>query len=267
MLGDLLALHPETAYLFEPFALWAAVDARTDVGHVYTDAAVGIVLDEDDWSPEAQSRFDRLFATTGSGKAQVIEKSPRNTMRIGYLRRLAPGCRFVHIVRSGPEVARSIARFADRNADDPRRQRLQRNSWWGVGDAKWKAICFDAARFDMLPSDLPSYRDNQVRGACEWLMSLEAIERAKATISSDLLEIRYQDITSAPRDALADIAGFLQLDVDAAWIEAAERLIRPSTATHVGPLQLPVALAEGVNAWQDRYGFDERAVAVPTPSS
>jgi len=260
MLGDLLRIHPEVAYLFEPFALWAAVDARTDVTHVYSDAAVGIVLDERDWTASSQSRFDRLFASAAGGKPQLIEKSPRNTMRIGYLRRLAPGCRFVHIVRSGPDVARSIARYAERNADHPQRQRRQINSWWGVRDAKWRALCFDAAQQSSWPDEMPAYRDHQTRGACEWLMSIEAVDRRKRVLGDHLLEVRYDDVTSSPGDALLEIADFLQIDPAPTWLDGAVELVRPSPDRQVTPLALPSALVSRLNEWQERYGFAERVV-------
>src|ERR1700728_2369929 len=76
------------------------------------------------------------------GASLMLEKTPFNACRIGYLDALSPGCKFIHLVRDGVDVVRSI----DRLSRDRTYQILGRrdmNRWWGRGGCKWTALSTD----------------------------------------------------------------------------------------------------------------------------
>ena len=96
-------------YVHEPYHLWAAVEPMTDFMQLYAQGRHHCLLGEGMVTPEARRRFRRLFsAELGS---TLVEKSPINTMRIGYLNAISPQATFVHIVRDGIEVARSSSKW------------------------------------------------------------------------------------------------------------------------------------------------------------
>jgi hypothetical protein len=133
ILGAVLGQHPELEYFFEPWHLWATVDPLNDVSNLFYRLEGRLLRDRDEASDEPRRRFRRLFIARGerSGKL-VVEKTPQNAMRIGYLEALAPGARFIHIVRDGGDVCQSIVRAA---AVTSYRifGRPNYNKWWGVG--------------------------------------------------------------------------------------------------------------------------------------
>ena len=128
LLGELLAGHPEFSYRYEPYHLWAAVDPITDFLHLYSRGEYHCLLDASSVTPTARLRFRRLISAPSG--LTLVEKSPHNALRIGYLDALVPGARFIHIVRDGIDAARSIEKVARVNRRMAFRPSL--NEWWGV---------------------------------------------------------------------------------------------------------------------------------------
>ncbi|RWO92554.1 sulfotransferase [Mesorhizobium sp.] len=63
------------------------------------------------WTPLAMFRYWKLKrAALGAGKTFLLEKTPRHIRRVGRIRRLVPGARFVMPVRDGRDVVASLAR-------------------------------------------------------------------------------------------------------------------------------------------------------------
>ncbi len=65
--------------------------------------------DGSDRVAEAQRR-QSFEAVDAAGRRRLVEKTPVNSFRIGYLDALCPDARFVHIIRDGRDVAASISR-------------------------------------------------------------------------------------------------------------------------------------------------------------
>src|SRR5690606_11705214 len=112
ILGDVFARHRQVHYLFEPYHSWAAIDPRTDMLHLYIRGDGHTFMDGEQASDAIRSRFQRVILEAGArtGRELIVEKTPINTLRIGYLEQLAPNAKFLHIVRDGVDVCRSIHR-------------------------------------------------------------------------------------------------------------------------------------------------------------
>lgn len=261
ILGDLIALHPGVRYLFEPYHLWTAIDPRTDMTRLFQRGPAACSLALEDGTPRIARRFAALFAGLDEdGRKTLIEKTPINALRIGYLEALAPGCRFIHIVRDGVQVARSIERLATTNS-----YRLAGkgdfNQWWGAGGVKWRLLKRDGAALGHHPLDVDALDSHAERGAYEWLVSLHEVDRARERLGERLLEIRLVDLIEQPQEALTQVGAFAGVEPSRAWIEACSRLIDDSGARRAGVIALPDAVATDFNAMQDRYGFAGKAVA------
>ena len=59
-------------------------------------------LDGNSVTDSTRRRFDRLFVSRTDHI--LVEKSPINALRIGFLEALTPEARFIHIVRDGVDV-------------------------------------------------------------------------------------------------------------------------------------------------------------------
>jgi len=261
ILGDLLARHPGVRYLFEPYHLWTAIDPRTDMTRLFQRGPAACALAVEDATPRIARRFSALFAGLDEGgRKTLIEKTPINALRIGYLESLAPGCRFIHIVRDGAQVARSIERLATTNA-----YRLAGkgdfNQWWGAGGVKWRLLKRDGAALGRHPLDVEALKTHAERGAYEWLVSLHEVDRARERLAERLLEIRLVDLIEQPQEALTQVGAFAGVEPSRAWLDACGRMIDDSGARRPGVIALPDAVAAEFNAMQQRYGFAGKAVA------
>ena len=173
ILGHLLSLHPNVFYFFEPYHLWAAIDPMTDATNFYHRINAHCFMNASHYTKEAQLRFNHLFRSKLQNQQSkiIIEKTPINTLRIGYLNALAPQSKFVHIVRDGVDVSSSIAQLATTNsykiANKPKL-----NQWWGVENYKWKALSRGGADAGYYPHEVSLLKTHCERGAYEWLVSL-----------------------------------------------------------------------------------------------
>lgn len=262
ILGKVFMTHPQVRYLFEPYHLWASIDRRTDVTNLHYPADGLFIMRGEHASPGARDRFARLVLGARGDRRIVVEKTPHNIARIGFLEALSPpGARYVHIVRSGLDAARSIDRLATvsgyKMAGKPRY-----NQWWGVDHRKWSALARDGAAAGYFPDEVPRLRTHAQRGAYEWLVSLGEAERWRPVLGPRLCEITYADLTSDPRGTLARLCAFLGVDGEETWLAAAAGMVEAERKNRGEPLRLPPGMRERFNAWMTRYAFEGRAEAL-----
>jgi hypothetical protein len=255
LLGELFGTHPAVRYKYEPYHLWAAIDPVTDFVQLYSQGECHCLLDSSSVTPAAQRRFSRLMSTPS--RFTLVEKSPINALRIGYLDAIAPGARFVHIVRDGIDVAHSIDRMAAVTRRMVLRQPL--NEWWGVGDAKWAALQRDGRAAGYYPDEVHLLTTDAQRGAYEWSVSLHEVERWRDRVGSRVVEFRYQDLTDNPRETLQMVTGSLGLSSPGSWLDQATARIKPASNSQSKPLTLPDQICEGFNSLQASFGFKGRA--------
>lgn len=264
ILGSILQRHPEVCYLFEPYHLWGAIEPRTDVTNLYYAGEGVMIADADLVTDETRLRFRRAIADAArrTGQDAVIEKTPHNAMRIGFLEALSPGARYAHILRDGVSVARSIARIAGDNTYKIS-TRPGLNQWWGEGDAKWKAIVRGARSRGYFTDEIDLLTTDLQRGAFEWLVSLLEIDRHRATLADRLFEFRYDELIADPEATLRSLAGFFGIPAPTAWLAHAKTMIGSPREHPPSTLTLPSAMAHAFNELQSRHDFAGRAQIGP----
>ena len=258
LLGDLFSRHLQVTYLCEPYYLWAAVDPITDVLQLYSRGHHRCLLDGSFVTAAAQERFRQLLAAPAG--MTLVEKSPINSLRIGYLDALVPRARFVHIVRDGIEVVRSIEKVAQVTRRMAFRQPL--NDWWGVGDAKWASLVHDGRSAKYYPDEVERLSTDSQRGAYEWLISLREVDAWRTELGRRLSELRYQDLTKRPTEILETIAESMGLSCPASWLQEAAAEVKPARQNDGEPVALPPSMRANFNSYQERFGFRGRAVSI-----
>jgi hypothetical protein len=191
----------------------------------------------------------------------LVEKTPLNAARIGYLNALAPGANYIHIVRDGYDVAQSIWRLASEN-----RYRIagkpSLNRWWGCRDYKWKALVRDAKAEGYYPgevdeADTPHF----VRGIYEWLVTLREIDRYRAHLGARLLEIRFSDLVEDTAHILEAVCDLLRISKNSRWLRRATELIRCDDGRNMEHpvVELPPRMATAFNRYQEYFGYTTKA--------
>ncbi|MHC4903563.1 MAG: sulfotransferase family protein [Planctomycetota bacterium] len=252
MLGGLFSKHPEVCYL--------RIEPETDCFNLYHRIDGRCLMDAAHAEPEIRVRFARVMLSTlrRSGRKLLVEKTPINALRIGFLEALAPRARYVHIVRDGVDVCRSIERVATRSAYKMGGKPTM-NQWWAVDNVKWDALLRDGAAAGYHADEARRLQGHLAMGAYEWIVSLLEVDRKREALGDRLLEIRYPDLTAEPAPELENVCRFLQLPAPTSWLEEAAKVVGPARH-HEGPaVILPESMCRTFNAYQERFGFANRA--------
>lgn len=261
MLGGVLSEHPDVYYLLEPYNLWAAIDNSTDCTNLYNDQAGRCLMDASYCSEQSRLRFGRLMLRKmrNSSKSVFIEKTPLNTMRIEYLVSLVPHAKYICIVRDGVDICRSIARLAKTNTIKIAGKPMV-NQWWGVDNAKWKSLLADGSKAGYYADEVAKLEDHHAKGAYEWLVSLHEVDRCRELLSDRLCEITYLSLTENPMQVLKNICDHMDMDAPKGWLKSASDKIHGSRVSQGCPVELPPAMCEAFNEFQQRFGFANRAI-------
>ena len=158
----------------------------------------------DDATPWLADRTRRFFErrATAQGLPTFVHKLT-GWPRAGFLDRVFPDARFVHVVRDGRAVANSFLQMAWwRGYEGP-------DAWgWGPLPAEDRAAWEAAGRSYPLLAGL------------EWKLLVDAFDRAAAELPADRwLEVRYEEFIADPRAVMARVLTFLDLE----WDERFER--------------------------------------------
>jgi hypothetical protein len=206
ILGTALSKHSAVTYLNEPRHLWYSAYPITDIWTSRAPARQGkLFLSEPDAEPDRSVRLKRLFhfETIVSGRPVLIEKLPINAFRLRFISEIFPDARFVHIYRSGLEVARSIELLSARGS----------GNWFGVDSYKWNQLAeYATCREDT--RGLPALCTNGFdKGLLEWRLSTEAVVAHLRTLPADgYCELGYDELVDQPVDTVSRVLAFIGLD-------------------------------------------------------
>ncbi len=166
------------------------------------------VLDASDADEATRRRIRRsFFLVTGRNK-RLLDKTPRNALRVPFVDAIFPDARFVFLLRDGRDNVNSLI-----NAWRTSRYRTYRlpetHSIPGVDPHWWKFVLY------------PGWRDH-INGPLEtvcahqWVASNEHALAAKASLADRWTEIRYEDLVDDPVNELARVMQWLDLPFEEA---------------------------------------------------
>ena len=258
LLGQILSQHPQLCYFFEPYHLWAAIDRKTDALNLYHIGSAAMFMDVSDIHEYTSSRFYQLFQTQHPNQ-YILEKTPLNALRIGYLNAIVPNAKFIHLVRDGVDVCRSIERLANTNSYKIT-GKPQLNQWWGINHSKWKALARDGANAGYYTDEINFLQTNVSKGAYEWLVTLGEIDRWKQSLGNRFWEVSYEELTASPESVLSQLCDFLEITAPSHWFQNSISTIQVYRRNHNTPLALPTKMCQAFNQYQQQYGFAKRAI-------
>jgi hypothetical protein len=215
VLGDMLSRHSQVTYLNEYRQLWTRAYPETDIWSERALERGGrIDLTAEICSPERDRKLRVNFycETLARGGSRLVEKLPINSFRLGFVDAVFPGALYVHLMRNGLEVARSIERMSESEL------------WYGHDDAKWKLLV-RYARADERYAGLDELCDTyRKRGLLEWRMSVEAATEFLDGVAPERqLSLTYEELLEDPPGCagrMEDFAGLRREDAVVAFAEA-----------------------------------------------
>jgi hypothetical protein len=185
--AEAVAAHPAVKYVFEPHEIWELAGHGENGSHRLTAAHA---------TPQVCDRIRTWFAAQSCGAALVLDKTPRNALRIPFLRTVFPEAKFIHIVRDGRDVACSLM------------PGVGGDSWYHLKPVRWREM-----QAEQQPIE---------RCALVWRDVIQ-------TVCADLaglphLQVRYEELLAAPRERVADTWQFLGLPIDASALNFADKI-------------------------------------------
>ena len=165
------------------------------------------VLGPDDVEPAAAARIRRSFFLVTGRKHHLVDKTPRNALRVGFVNAVFPDARFVYLTRDGRENVNSLInawrtpRYRTYELPEP-------HAIPGVDPRWWKFVLY------------PGWRDDragplEVVCARQWSVSNDHALSALGDIDrSRWIEVRYEDLVEDPVPEVGRIMSFLELDYE-----------------------------------------------------
>lgn len=131
-----------------------------------------------------QNRFERILQM--SCGELLLTKRTANNRRIPILKQIFPDAKYIHLIRDGRAVAYSLLRVA----------------WWNDHVMHWA---------NKTPRQMIAEGHNPLELAAQnWVEGMKSLEHGIPLIpSSNLLEVRYDDLLSDPRGQLQRILDFM----------------------------------------------------------
>ena len=167
------------------------------------------VLTASDLTDDAAARIKRSFYLVTGRKHHLLDKTPRNALRVGFVDALFPDARFIYLKRDGRENTNSLINAwrtpRYRTYELPEPHRIS-----GVDPRWWKFILY------------PGWRDDlegpvEVVAAKQWIASNDhAMRDLSALPSARRFEVRYEDLVDDPVEEVGKILGFLDLPYEPA---------------------------------------------------
>jgi hypothetical protein len=206
----------------------------------------------------------------------VIDKSPRNCLKVPFLRAIFPEARFVHIIRDGRDVTLSIHKEWQRRHDivttgaapglrkklmtvkkmlwDKQplmRHKLQSlhfemGSWANLNFStfqhriRWKGRVGWGPRFSGYENALASMGELAFNSR-QWVESVEAVLAERGNLPDEqYMELRYEDFVQHPLEELRGIFSFIGVEETADFVE-----------------RLPVMKSTNFGKWRKEFSPEE----------
>jgi hypothetical protein len=157
-----------------------------------------------DVEPKAAARIRREFFLVAGSSKRLIDKTPRNAQRVGFIDALFPDARFIYLKRDGRDNINSLI-----NAWRTPRYRTyalpEPHQIAGVDPKWWKFVLYPGWQED---------RKGPLELVCakQWLHSNEGAMTGLAAIDKDRwAEIRYESLVEDPEDEVGRLMRFLEL--------------------------------------------------------
>ena len=255
VLGTILDTHPRISQWYEPYFVWdkyfrnAPHDERT----------------EDDATHKVCQKIYKDFLRYKKKRkcAIVVDKSPRNSLKIPFIQKVFPHTDFIHILRDGRDVTLSIHKewvrrkeiingpgdnrgFGYRKATEVIRKWLKRQPFFydkfralwfethahlidkskHLNRRRWKGEVGWGPRFKGWEEFLHSHSILEFN-AMQWLKSVEAVRKSWSILpENNKIEIRYEDLVRFPEETLNKILNILGVEPSADFFERIPKLNR-----------------------------------------
>ncbi len=256
ILGKILSLHKQAAYLNEPKALFYFLESQDDLIGSYSHGKGAYYFDREPTSfmTKKGKRILSAFSFLARGK-RLIVKYPEMIFRVNWLLKLFPEAQFLMILRNGHDVALSIElwnqknRYFDKNGN--------KIDWWGHNDKKWHLLVDQVlSKHSELGPKLNQIKlmdSDYDRGIVEWILTMHEFFKISSTLQ--VSTIRYEELIKKPKEVSSDILASFNLSMDSKMLTYAFDNIKSSTKKVDHTLDVPLLLKASFENLMSKAGY------------
>lgn len=258
ILGIIMSMHKDVAFLNEPKALWNKAYPFEDLIGSYSLESAYYRLNESDVDSNTKQSMHKLFGyyLTTTFSKKVVDKYPELIFRVPFVKAIFPDAKFIFLVRNGWDTCYSIEKWSKRlgkSFED------EVHDWWGRDQRKWNLLKEQVLKSDKYYQavyseldDISSYTD---MAALEWIATMrEGIEMSKR-YPDCILTVKYEDLVSLPEKKLVEIASFCELSHDNIFLEYGNKIL--SSVSSKPPFSLHPTILPLFNDTMEKLGYIE----------
>lgn len=165
--------------------------------------------------------FKSINAMSKKEDYRLLEKTPRNCFRVGFMNKIFPDAKFVFISRDAKSNISSLIEGWKRNAGRIKHQRYPEiNTEFNFNN-------FDYAKWEyVLPPEWKQYNGKSLEETCanQWVKSNEyALEGLSKIESERVMKIKYEDLTANGGETVKSICNFIEIDYSGKIKDYAEK--------------------------------------------
>lgn len=197
---ELFATHPWVANRSEAGQVW-------DPDHYYDPNAHhhwGAEMVTEEGARRLHAKFE--YYRQRSGRKRLVNKHPRNSVRIDYIRQIFPDAFFIHVIRDGRAVVNSIINKTQR---EPTRQRIPFGNF--CKPPHWRQFLRD---------------DPVEQAALQWREIVRYVLSRRHELGARYQEFKYEDMCSMPRETFASMFEFAGLPVSDEFLARIPKQLR-----------------------------------------
>lgn len=163
-------------------------------------------LTEDDVTDEIIEQV-KIFNRSLEGKHLVV-KNPRNSLRIGFIKKIFPTAKFVHIVRDGRDVTCSLM------------GNHYHGYWAHMKPPRWKEW-------------QKKHPKGPTKYAWQWNATIDIINSDKKKIpKNDFIEIRYEDLIQNPEKTIRFVFESLKIPIEETQLNLCKQVSNKMDGTY-----------------------------------
>jgi hypothetical protein len=239
ILGIVLSMHSDIAFLNEPKALWHSVFPDEDLIGSYSRKKATYYLDPEYATPDRIQRIHNIYGfylnTVMSNR--VVDKYPELIFRIDFLKRIFPDFKALFIYRNGWDTCLSSANWSEVKGE---RKQGEIHDWWGVNNRKWHLLVDELVPQDddlkMHYTEIKAFTNQVDMSIVEWIISMKKGLEMMAKFPQHIVPVRYEDLVAQPIATLDAIRNFCHLPSDTALNAYALQTLKPVPSKKPIPL-------------------------------
>jgi hypothetical protein len=257
ILGIVLSMHNDIAYLNEPKAIWHTAFHEEDIIGSYTKGKAYYRLDETHATKNVIENVHRIYSwyLLFTFSSRVLDKYPEMIFRTAFLKKIFPDVKILFLYRNGWDTIYSSANWSKTHSTI---ENGEVHDWWGVNERKWNLMLSQLVASDdeLVKSinEISLFKNHLHYSAVEWILTMKEGLRNQKEKPETVMGVRYEDLVNHPDETLKKICSFCDLKKDTRLFEYAKKTLQPVAPRR--KTELPECIQKTFNKYMDILGYN-----------